>query len=68
VDERKPLAAGAHSIACVEYKNVINQPAPFAIQASENGFVSLVGGKGLHSSTFQLNLSRFGHASLCPHV
>ena len=26
------------------------------------------GGRGLHSSTFQLNLSRFGHTSLCPPV
>jgi hypothetical protein len=25
-----------------------------------------VGPRGLHSSTFQLNLSRFGHTSLCP--
>ena len=26
------------------------------------------GGRGLHSSTFQLNLSRFGHTSPCPPV
>ena len=25
-------------------------------------------GRGLHSSTFQLNLSRFGHTSPCPAV
>ena len=25
-------------------------------------------GRGLHSSTFQLNLSRFGHTSPCPPV
>ena len=25
-------------------------------------------GRGLHSSTFQLNLSRPGHTSLCPPV
>ena len=25
-------------------------------------------GRGLHSSTFQLNLNRFGHTSLCPPV
>jgi len=27
-----------------------------------------VDGRGLHSSTFQLNLSRFAHTSLCPPV
>jgi hypothetical protein len=26
------------------------------------------GGKGLHSPTFQLNLSRYGHTSRCPPV
>ena len=26
------------------------------------------GGRGLHSFTFQLNLSRFGHTSPCPPV
>jgi hypothetical protein len=26
------------------------------------------GGRGLHSSTFQLNLGRFGHTSPCPPV
>jgi len=25
-------------------------------------------GRGLHWSTFQLNLSRFGHTSACPHA
>ena len=25
-------------------------------------------GRGLHSTTFQLNLSRFGHTSPCPPV
>jgi len=25
-------------------------------------------GRGLHSSTFQINLSRFGHTSPCPPV
>jgi len=28
----------------------------------------LVRGRGLHSSTFQVNLSRFGHTSACPAV
>ena len=28
----------------------------------------VVAGRGLHSSTFQLNLSRFGHTSPCPPV
>jgi hypothetical protein len=28
----------------------------------------LVNGRGLHSSTFQLNLSRVGHTPLCPPV
>jgi len=29
---------------------------------------SCLTGRGLHSSTFQLNLSRFGHTSPCPPV
>ena len=33
-----------------------------------NAGFKLVGGRGLHSSTFQLNLSRFGHTSPCPPV
>jgi hypothetical protein len=30
--------------------------------------VCLVVGRGLHSTTFQLNISRFGHTSPCPPV
>ena len=33
-----------------------------------NGFGDKDDGRGLHSSTSQLNLSRFGHTSPCPPV
>ena len=40
----------------------LNLPILLALVASQNG------GRGLHSFASQLNLSRFGHTSLCPPV
>jgi len=49
-----------------------SEPAAVAAAAAKLEFVEatpyLVSGGGFHSSTFPLNLSRFGHTSPCPPV
>ena len=58
MDECKPLDLG------------FVQPTPIqqeCLQPAVKGRCDIIG-RGLHSSTFQLNLSRFGHTYPCPPV
>jgi hypothetical protein len=59
VDDCKPLLTGVAAEGKAPYKTVLT-----------HGFVLDEKGesRGLHPSTFQLNLSRFGHTSRCSPV
>ena len=61
MDECEPLIGGS------SYKYA---PAPPEVLARRERWSELAGkhGRDLHSSTSQLNLSRFGHTSPCPPV
>jgi len=57
--------SGPHTNASQFY--VTAAPLAF-LDGKKVAFGRVIDGRGLHSSTFQLNLSRFGHTSPCPPV
>jgi O-acetylhomoserine/O-acetylserine sulfhydrylase-like pyridoxal-dependent enzyme len=72
VDECKPLLFGLRAFGNIYSRimNPTNDVFEKRVAALEGGVgaVAVASGRVLHSSTFQLNLSRVGHTSACTSV